>query len=498
MASLAVASLEDSELISSFGAPAAVLDRDGEVLAMNAELRRLLGWDEGGAIVGLTEMFVSDSLPATTAWLRSGLATAVPTGLHPALLRRGDAFVPVDLALVPRVAERDRALLLVHPCEEHRSLDERLGAFRTQYRELLDATAELVIVHAIDGSILLANRATAEFVGRPASELRFLNIKDFIPQTEHAAVRERAATRVAQLSRRMYSYEVTVRSADGVEERLEANSVPIYAGDDPVAIIVIARLKDLRRREREMRDQREAAVTANRAKSEFLAHMSHEIRTPINVIFGMTEMALDTELPEPARQSLQSARSAAGTLLNLVDDVLEFSRVEARKYALRPRSFDLRERIATTLETVSTMAHSRGLALGAEVADDVPAGLVGDPDRLHQVLMNLLTNAIKYTNEGSVRVTVTRAATATPPDVHLLFSVSDTGIGIAIEERSAIFDPFKQVGQGQGPVEGTGLGLAIARELVTLLGGQIWVESELGSGSTFHFTALFESEPGEG
>lgn len=496
MASPALALLEDSVLVSSLGAPAAVLDRDGDVLAINEELRALLG-ASGAAIPSLTGMFLSDSLIATSAWLRTGLATAVPTGFHRALLRRGEGFATVDLSLVPRVGEHGRALLLVHPRDDYRSLDERLGAFRTQYRELLDATAELVVVHAIDGTILLANRATAEFVGRPASDLRFLNIKDFIPAAEHAAVRERAATRVAQRSRRMYSYEVTIRSVEG-EERLEANSVPIYAGEEPVAIIVIARLKDLRHREREMRDQREAAVAANRAKSDFLAHMSHEIRTPINVIFGMTEMALDEELPGPARECLERARSAAGTLLNLVDDVLEFSRVEARKYALRPRSFDLRERLATTIETVATMAHSRGLTLGVEVAPDVPARLVGDPDRLHQILMNLLTNAIKYTKEGGVRVLVARAATATPPDVHLICSVVDTGVGIAIEDRSAIFDPFKQVGHGQEPVEGTGLGLAIARELVTLLGGQIWVESEPGVGSTFHFTAVFVADRAEG
>jgi two-component system, sensor histidine kinase and response regulator len=498
MASPAIALLEDSSLISSLGAPAAVLGREGEVVAINDELRRLIDWDEA-APLRLTGMFLSDSLPETRAWLRDGLAAAVPTGLCRALLRRGDGFVPVDLGLVPRMGGGERALLMVYARDDRRPLDDRLGAFRTQYRELLDATAELVVVHAIDGSILLANRAAAEFVGRPESDLRFMNIKDFIPQAEHAAVRERAATRVSHLSRRMYSYEVTVRSADGAEERLEVNSAPIFAGDEPIAVIVIARLKDLRRRERVLRDEREAAVHANRAKSEFLAHMSHEIRTPINVIFGMTEMALDTQIPEPARQYLQRARGAAGTLLNLVDDVLEFSRVEARKYALRPRSFDPRERIVTTVETVSTMAYSRGLILGVEVADDVPARLVGDPDRLHQVLMNLLTNAIKFTIEGGVRVSVRRAATATqPPDVHLLCSVADTGVGIAVEDRSAIFEPFRQVANGPGPSEGTGLGLAIARELVTLLGGQLWVESELGRGSTFHFTALFEADRPEG
>jgi PAS domain S-box-containing protein len=372
----------------------------------------------------------------------------------------------------------------------HAILDE-IGA---HYRELIDVLQDMVVLHAVDGSILLANRAAQEMVGRPEADLLRMNIKDFIPAEEHGAVRERAATRVAHVSRRMYSYEVTIRSASGAHERLEIHSAPIIAEGEPVAVIVIARFKDARHRERSLERQKEAAVLANRAKSEFLAHMSHEIRTPINVVFGMTEMALDGELSSETRDHLERARIAAKTLLNLVDDVLEFSRVEARKYALRPRPFSLSARIATCLETVATMAQSRGLSLAMQVGPDVPDALVGDPDRLHQVLMNLLTNAIKFTPSGSVHVDVRRAATPAPPGLHLLFSVADTGIGIPIEHRATIFDPFKQLGTAGKAHDGTGLGLAIARELVALLGGQMWVESEPGRGSTFYFTALFEED----
>jgi PAS domain S-box-containing protein len=366
---------------------------------------------------------------------------------------------------------------------------------RKHCRELIDATHELIVIHALDGTILLANRAAQELVGRPESDLLRANIKDFIPEAEHGAVRERAATRVAHLSRRMYSYEVTILPRGGAPERLEVNSSPIMEDDTPIAVIVVARFKEGRgARERDLEREKEAAVAANRAKSEFLAHMSHEVRTPISIIYGMTEMALDTELPAEARAYLEKARVAADGLLNLIDDILEFSRAEARRYALRPRAFVLRDRVAMTVGTVATMAQSRGLTLDTDVAAEVPAALVGDPDRLHQVLMNLLTNAIKFTAQGSVRVGVKLAATPAPRGVHLLFSVADTGVGIAVDHRGAIFDPFKQVGHGGGPSEGTGLGLAIARELVSLLGGQIWVESEPGRGSTFYFTALFDED----
>jgi PAS domain S-box-containing protein len=368
-----------------------------------------------------------------------------------------------------------------------------VAEIRSHYRELIDAMQEMVVVHAIDGTILIANHAAQEMVGRPEADLLRMNIKDFIPATEHGAVRERAATRTEHRSRRMYSYEVTIHSASGDEERLEVSSAPIFAEGEPIAVVVLARFKDAR--ERRLEDQREAAVLANRAKSEFLAHMSHEIRTPINIIFGMTEMALDGDLPAETRECLDKARIAADTLLNLVNDVLEFSRLEARKYSLRPRAFGLPARIAATLETVATMARSRGLSLAMDVAPDVPEALVGDPDRLHQVLMNLLTNAIKFTRQGGVRVEVRCASTPTPPSVHLLFSVADSGVGIAIEHRAAIFDAFRQVASEGDPNEGTGLGLAIAREIVTRLGGQIWVESEPERGSTFYFTALFEEDP---
>lgn len=370
----------------------------------------------------------------------------------------------------------------------HPILDE----LRTQYRELVDAMREMLVIHAIDGSILLANHAAQELVGHPEAELLRRNIKDFIPASEHGGVRERAATRVAQLSRRMYSYEVTIVPAEGSPQRIEVDSAPILAEGEPVAVVVLARPKDARYRERRLEDQRQVAVLASQAKSEFVAHLSHEVRTPINVVFGMIDMALDESLPSAARQPLERARDAARTLLTLVDDVLEFSRVEARKYALRPRAFSLSARIATTLETVAAMAARRGLSLAAEVAADVPDDLVGDPDRLHQVLVNLLTNALKFTREGGVRIGVQRASTPAPPGVHLLFSVADTGIGIAVEDRGAIFDPFRQVGSGSETSQGTGLGLAIAREIVTLFGGQIWVESEPGRGSTFYFTALLD------
>ncbi len=462
---------------------------------MNASLREVLG--VGSEEQSVDSLVAPDALQSTRAWLVAAEASGAPAGPHDSRLSTVDGrSLGVELSFVPVRGTDGCALLLARL---HGPLDLRHGVLaelRGRFGEMIDAAEEIVVVHAIDGQFLLANRATQELIQKTEKELLQLNIKDFIPESQHAAVRERAATRVAGVSDRMYSYEISVIDAAEQERVLEISSAPILVDSDPVAVLVIGRFRDERRlRERALERERDAAIAANHAKREFLAHMSHEVRTPINIIFGMTEMTLDLELSAEARAYVGRAREAAGTLLSLVEDVLEFSRVEARKYAVRPREFALRERLASTIEGLSTVAWSRGLTIETEVAADVPDVVVGDPDRLHQVLVNLLTNALKFTPKGRVGVRIARASAEMPGQHHLRFAVFDTGLGLTVEQRAGIFDPFQQMHEEEEPGEGTGLGLAIVRELVTLLGGQIWVESEPGQGSTFYFDAVFGEAP---
>ncbi len=233
------------------------------------------------------------------------------------------------------------------------------------------------------------------------------------------------------------------------------------------------------------------AEAANRAKSSFLANMSHELRTPMNGIIGTTELALDTDLSLEQRELLETARNSADSLLHLLDDVLDFSKMEAEKLELAQSSFDVHKLVRETIKALSPEAAQKHLALTHSIAARVPDQIMGDPVRLKQVLTSLVGNAIKFTHSGTVEVRV-GVESIGEQDVQLQFAVKDTGIGIAKDHQQVIFHAFSQAdGSMTRRYGGTGLGLTISARLVELMGGAIWLESEPGQGSTFHFTARF-------
>lgn len=367
---------------------------------------------------------------------------------------------------------------------------ESLRSSESRFRRLVEAKIIGVFIVESTGRLVSANDAFLEMTGYTRQETREpgLNLKDMTP-TQSLDLYDRAAEELKRTGR-CEPYEMEFIAKDG-------RCVPVLLGAaqlaDPGerAICFALDLTEQKRAEHALEEARDAAEEASRAKSEFLANISHELRTPMNAIIGMTELALDEPLGPDAREYLQTVKDSADILLRLLNDILDFSRIEAGKFNLDNTSFGLRHTLDDTIKALSARASEKGLEVALDVANDVPDALWGDPVRLRQIVTNLVGNAVKFTEKGEIVVTV-RVESKFSDEVVLHTMVRDTGIGISAEDQQRIFAPFTQADASTTRhFSGTGLGLAISQELTGMMGGRLWVESELGAGSRFHFTARF-------
>ena len=275
-------------------------------------------------------------------------------------------------------------------------------------------------------------------------------------------------------------------------DEIQSRDRQLQSQRDDLELEVSERIADLRASNARLVAARDQAMEASRAKSEFLANMSHEIRTPMNGIIGMTELTLETGLAAEQRDYLTTVRTSAESLLTILNDILDFSKIESRKLELESVAFSLGETVDQVMKPLAVAAHRKGLELIVDLAPDLPDAIVGDSTRFGQIVANLVGNAIKFTEHGHVLLQI-REGGQRENATELHIRVTDTGVGIESEKQTDIFDAFSQVdGSTTRRFGGTGLGLSISSALVHMMGGRIWVESEVGVGSTFHFTAAFE------
>ncbi len=393
--------------------------------------------------------------------------------------------------MITQVHERTTALAA--EIAERKRVEVELSESAARLRTVLYTVVDGIITIDMQGIVRAYNAAAEQLFGYTREEVIGQNVALLMPSPDREQHDDYLRRYLQTGEQRVIGSrrELVGQRKDGTTFPMELAVSEVQLEDRRLFTGIIRDITARQQAEEALRQAKEAAEAATRAKSEFLANMSHEIRTPMNGILGMTELALDTDLTAEQRDYLEMVKVSADHLLAVINDILDFSKIEAGMLDLESIDFNLRENIDDIATTLAMRAHNKGLELACHVLADVPDTVVGDPHRLWQILINLIGNAIKFTEEGEVVVRVEQTW-RTADELELHFAVVDTGIGIPSDKQDALFDAFSQVDSSTTrKYGGTGLGLAISSQLVDMMGGRFWVESEVGQGSTFHFTARF-------
>ena len=498
-------------------------DEKGVIQIFNVGAERMLGYTATEVVNKITPADISDprELIARAKELSAELGTAIKPGFEALVfkasrgiediyeltyIRKDESRFP---ALVSVTALRDAAgaiigYLLIGTDNSARKqveaerlvLDQQLRDQQFYTRSLIESTIDALMTTDPRGIITDVNKQMEALTGCTRDELIGAPFKDYFTDPERAE----AGIKLVLSEGKVSNYELTARARDGKETVVSYNAATFHDRDRKLKG-VFAAARDVTERklfDRTLQEKNVELQAANVAKREFLAVMSHEIRTPMNGILGMTELTLNTELTSSQRDYLKVVKSSAESLLTLLNDLLDFSKIEAGKLELENIAFDLRDTLGDTLQTLATRAGEKGLELSLHIRPEVPDALFGDPHRLRQIVVNLVGNALKFTERGEIAVQVENAGNIDGQAL-VRFAVVDTGIGIAPAAHTSIFSAFEQADTSTTRrYGGTGLGLAITRQIVELMGGEIKVESELGRGSTFSFSARFGLQTGRG
>ncbi len=409
--------------------------------------------------------------------------------------RSDGTVVDVEGFCVPRLVDGkvSGSVILYQDITQRKQTERALAHRTTLLNSLIENLPVGVVLTDPNSVVLMCNPGFEKLFGYRQHEILDRKVMDLLATGE---LREQMdATLKLVLGGRLSRMATQRRRNDGTLVDVEVTALPVIRdGKISEVMVIYYDITERKRVEEALWRAKEAAESANRAKSEFLANMSHEIRTPMNGIIGMTELVLDTELDSEQREQLNLAKASADSLLTLINDILDYSKIEAGQMDIEAIEFGLGDCIGDTMKALSLRAHQKGLEIVFEIEPDVPEGVIGDSGRLRQIINNLVGNAVKFTERGEVVLRV-KLESREPDFVRLQFDVTDTGIGITPDKQRAIFEPFKQAdGSMTRKYGGTGLGLTISSRLVELMGGKIWVESELGQGSCFHFTVCFKAQ----
>jgi PAS domain S-box-containing protein len=466
------------------------VDRDGIVTSWNLAAEELFGYSRDEAIGrNVDDLVIGREALRSQAVSYEQVLRAGRFHTVTQRARRDGTLADVELIVVPVLEESEPTgyLVIYHDISQ-------LQRQKRYYESLLEVSPTAIVTVDPDFKVTSWNPAAERLFGYTREEAIGQDVDSLVASTEavhHEAVQLNRQTREAGQVR------LTTRwtRKDGSLVDVDVRAAPIHVGDELVGLYVL--YHDIS----ELQRAREQAEGATQAKSAFLAMMSHEIRTPMNAVIGMTGLLLDADLTPEQRSYAEVIRSSGEALMAIIDDVLDFSKIEAGRLELERRPLDLRNCVESALELVAASASSKGLELAYVLDRGLPSAIVGDATRLRQILINLLNNAVKFTDKGEVVLSVEGEALGSSDrgvgrKYQLHFAIRDSGIGIPQDRLSRLFESFSQVDASTTRrYGGTGLGLAISKRLSELMGGTIWAESRVGEGSTFHFTIQVEQAP---
>ena len=477
------------------------IDAKGIVLTFNKAAESIFQYNSDEVIGQNVKMLMPESFAEEhdgylDNYAQTGQRKIIGIGREVTGLCKDGSTFPLDLA-VSKVDIDDRIIFsgIVRNISEQKQSEEALKSSEAYQKAILDNVVDGLITIDSKGIVLTFNKAAETIFQYRPDEVIGQNVKMLMPEP-FAQQHDSYLDNYAQTGERKIigiGREVIGLCKDGSTFPLDLAVSKVNIDNQIVFSGIVRNISQRKEKEKELELAKETSEVANQAKSEFLANMSHEIRTPLNGVIGMIELALDTKLDARQMRFLTIANQSSELLLNVINDILDFSKIEAKKLDLDPHPFILRDSVESTASTISMRAHDKGIELVCSISKDLPEHFIGDSVRLQQVIINLVGNAIKFTEQGEILIKVEpfKDEQHTKKEGRSLvhFSIHDTGIGIEPEKQEKIFEAFSQSDPSMTRhYGGTGLGLSISFHLVKMMGGTMWLDSEPGKGSTFHFT----------